>query len=257
MVWQSKVNKDHIHPGLVAVMDLTHEKLEDKNAPIKTYSGLRTFGEQDALFAKGRDLYGKVLDKKKIVTKARGGQSMHNYGLATDSAFLKDPDNPKGGIYWPDKYDPEWLSVEDALTVAAEEIDAANDDGIEYEWGGRWNFKDVPHIQVRFTLGELRAGMYPYCTDVEWLVKAHTTFLFKTPWMNRRVQHLLNMQSYSAGVVDGVVGKGTQAALTAFESDQPGLHGDDIGIFTNTVERLVRLHQTAMSSRDPMEDLIA
>lgn len=251
MVWQSKVNKDHIHPGLVAVMDLTHEKMEARGIPVKTYSGNRTFAEQNKLWNKGR-LNGKVADKKYVVTNAKGGQSMHNYGTATDSAFLKDHRKPLGEVYWPKKDHLLWLALEEELENAAREIDEENDDGIDYEWGGRWAFKDVPHIQVRFTLGELLAGLYPYCADVEWLVKAHTSFLFGTPWMNRRVQHLLNMQSYSAGGVDGVFGKTSLAALNKFQRDR-GLGmkaGVATGIDKPTVEKLVRLHQDAVSTRE-------
>jgi peptidoglycan L-alanyl-D-glutamate endopeptidase CwlK len=47
---------------------------------------LRTFKEQDELYAQGRTKPGKV------VTDARGGQSYHNYGLAIDIVFLIDKD---------------------------------------------------------------------------------------------------------------------------------------------------------------------
>jgi len=47
---------------------------------------LRTFAEQDALYAKGRTEAGK------IVTNAKGGMSYHNYGLAIDIVLLKDKD---------------------------------------------------------------------------------------------------------------------------------------------------------------------
>ena len=46
---------------------------------------LRTFAEQDALYAQGRTKAGS------IVTKARGGQSYHNYGLAIDIVLLVNP----------------------------------------------------------------------------------------------------------------------------------------------------------------------
>ncbi len=46
--------------------------------------GLRTNAEQNALFAKGRDHTGKIIDKSQVVTNARAGQSSHNFGLAID-----------------------------------------------------------------------------------------------------------------------------------------------------------------------------
>ena len=52
---------------------------------------LRTFLEQDSLYAQGRtklfDNQGKRLG---VVTKAKGGQSIHNYGLALDIVLIKD-----------------------------------------------------------------------------------------------------------------------------------------------------------------------
>ena len=39
------------------------------------FMGLRTFAQQNALYAQGRITPGK------IVTKAKGGQSWHNFGL--------------------------------------------------------------------------------------------------------------------------------------------------------------------------------
>lgn len=81
--------------------------------------GLRTFAEQDALFA-----------KRPKVTNARGGQSMHNYGLAVDFAFIVN-----GKINWDEKLYSnigKW----------------ANDVGLE--WGGNWkHFKDLPHCQLK------------------------------------------------------------------------------------------------------------
>jgi len=247
MAWLRRIDKGNLHPGLVAVIERVLRKLEeDFKSPFKAYSGLRTFAEQNELYAQGRTK-GK---KGKIVTKARGGQSMHNYGLAVDMApfnlLTEEPDD----LWWPDPDELQgeiWWKVEEALMESAIELDEAEPDGIDYEWGGRWKFRDVPHCQVRFTFNELHAGMYPYCTDVEWLVKAHTTFLFNTPWMKRRVQHLLNMQSYNAGVVDGMWGKQTASAVMSFVSDQNLSLRRGSFYDQNLVERLVRLHQTGMS----------
>jgi peptidoglycan L-alanyl-D-glutamate endopeptidase CwlK len=43
---------------------------------------LRTFAEQDGLYAQGRSKPGA------IVTNAKGGQSYHNYGLAIDIVLI-------------------------------------------------------------------------------------------------------------------------------------------------------------------------
>nr|WGD98862.1 M15 family metallopeptidase [Bacillus safensis] len=49
---------------------------------VQITSGYRSFAEQNKLYAKGRTASGN------IVTKAKGGQSNHNYGLAIDYVLL-------------------------------------------------------------------------------------------------------------------------------------------------------------------------
>jgi len=58
--------------------------------------GLRTFAEQRALYLKGRDLAGNIIDPTKIVTHAKAGESYHNYGLAVDFFF----ENLEGAAIW-------------------------------------------------------------------------------------------------------------------------------------------------------------
>jgi len=54
------------------------------------YCGFRSFEEQSALYAKGRTAPGS------IVTKAKAGESYHNYGLAFDWVPVKaTPKDPK------------------------------------------------------------------------------------------------------------------------------------------------------------------
>lgn len=257
MVWQHKIDQGMIHPGLVSRINLVHAKMAEWGVPVKAYSGSRTFAEQNELFAKGRDSKGKVVEKNAIVTNARGGESPHNYCLAVDQAFLLDPDNPKGRVRWSHKIKKFhfWEKLEKALFETDQELDAGAEwDGVDYEWGGRWRFRDCPHIQVRTTLTELKSGHYPYCRDVEWLVKAHTTFLFPLPWMRRRVQYLLNMQSYNAGHVDGVLGNRTFKAMNSFQED----HDLAVGNIPTMpfVGKLVRVHQGAVSSRPADNGLV-
>jgi peptidoglycan L-alanyl-D-glutamate endopeptidase CwlK len=92
---------------------------------VKAISGLRSYAEQDALYAKGRTASGS------IVTKARGGYSNHNFGLAIDiGVFSAD-----GKKY----YDEHPLY--DELGALGQSL------GLE--WGGAWKFKDSPHYQYR------------------------------------------------------------------------------------------------------------
>ena len=53
-------------------------------AKVRITQGLRTFAEQDGLYAQGRTKPGKK------VTNAKGGQSIHNYGFAVDICLIID-----------------------------------------------------------------------------------------------------------------------------------------------------------------------
>jgi LysM repeat protein len=114
---------------------------------IRVQMGLRTWAEQDALYASGRTKPGKV------VTNARGGQSFHNYGLAFDIVLL----SPAGAPIW-DAQHAGWLT--------AGQIGVA----LGLNWGGHWRgFKDLPHFEIRpqLTLEECRA-FYPERLEELW-----------------------------------------------------------------------------------------
>ena len=101
---------------------------------------LRTFAEQDALYAQGRTKPGA------IVTKAKGGQSYHNYGLAIDIVLLVDKDG--NGTYetasWDEKTDFDGDNKADWIEI----VEIFKRYG--WEWGGDWRFKDDPHFQKTF-----------------------------------------------------------------------------------------------------------
>jgi peptidoglycan L-alanyl-D-glutamate endopeptidase CwlK len=88
----------------------------------------RTIAEQNKLYAQGRTQPGK------IVTKAKGGQSPHNFGLACDCAPLAKGndhtlwwDAPRG--YW------------DAYGAIAESFGLV--------WGGKFkSLLDLPHCET-------------------------------------------------------------------------------------------------------------
>jgi len=92
---------------------------------VEVVQGLRTFAEQDALYAKGRTTPGA------IVTQARGGESNHNFGLAVDLCpFTSDK--------------PDWNAP---MAVWAAIGASAAAQGLE--WGGQWKkFLDKPHVQL-------------------------------------------------------------------------------------------------------------
>jgi peptidoglycan L-alanyl-D-glutamate endopeptidase CwlK len=91
---------------------------------IKILSGLRTYEEQNVLYAKGRTAPGSK------VTNAKGGFSNHNFGIAFDVGIFE------GAKYLGDS--PKYKAV----GVLGMEL------GLE--WGGNWKtIVDQPHYQLR------------------------------------------------------------------------------------------------------------
>lgn len=103
---------------------------------------LRTFAEQDALYAQGRTkLYDSKGNKLGIVTKAKGGQSIHNYGLALDIVLVKDNKTAS----WEDTIDFDKDGKSDWMEI----VNIFKSNG--WEWGGDWkSFKDKPHFEKTF-----------------------------------------------------------------------------------------------------------
>ena len=100
------------------------QKSADNGIRIKIISGMRTFEEQEELYAKGRTAPGN------IVTKARGGYSNHNFGIAFDVGVFE------GSSYLADS--PKYKAV----GVLGMEL------GLD--WGGNWKtITDQPHFQLR------------------------------------------------------------------------------------------------------------
>ena len=144
-------------------IQLLHPKVRDEvkniylNEIIPALSGkaicrfaytLRTFAEQDALYAQGRtklfDANGRKLG---VVTKAKGGQSIHNFGLALDIVLLKDTngDGTFDSASWEDTIDfdkdgrADWMEIVSILKKNG------------WIWGGDWkSFKDKPHFEKTF-----------------------------------------------------------------------------------------------------------
>jgi peptidoglycan L-alanyl-D-glutamate endopeptidase CwlK len=108
---------------------------------------LRTIAEQNALFAQGRTrLFDSKGNRLGIVTKAKGGQSYHNYGLAIDIVLLVDRDNNKSfeSASWDVKTDFDRDGRSDWMECVA----IFKKYG--WEWGGDWKFVDAPHFQKTF-----------------------------------------------------------------------------------------------------------
>lgn len=90
---------------------------------VKLLSGTRTYAEQNALFA-----------KRPVVTKARGGQSNHNFGIAWDVGIFVD------GQYYTGKNKKETQAYIDLSKIIMPTMSKT------IEWGGNWkSIVDMPH----------------------------------------------------------------------------------------------------------------
>ncbi len=108
---------------------------------VQISAGYRSNAEQQRLFNQGRTTPGN------IVTNAKPGQSLHNYGLAVDYFLTNETGTT---ALW--TVNKEWRRV------------AAIAKSLGFEWGGDWTgFVDYPHLQMAggLTLAQLQAGKRP------------------------------------------------------------------------------------------------
>jgi len=109
------------------LVDTINTSILTGNAKVRISQALRTFAEQDALYK-----------QRPKVTNAKGGDSIHNYGLAIDIVLIID-----GKVAsWDTKKDfdkdlqSDWMEVVQVFKRAG------------YVWGGDWRtFKDMPHFE--------------------------------------------------------------------------------------------------------------
>lgn len=127
------------HPKLRDELEKLVEKINKDiltgSAKVRITHTLRTFVEQDELYAQGRTKPGK------IVTNVKGGDSFHNYGLACDIVLIIN------GITasWDTKKDFDKDQQSDWMEVVKVFKDAG------WVWGGDWRtFKDMPHFEKTF-----------------------------------------------------------------------------------------------------------
>lgn len=99
----SETRLAEVHPELARRVRSLAVKCEANGIIIRVSQGLRTWDQQDLLYAQGRTARGK------IVTDARGGYSMHNFGLAVDIV----PGKEGFAEFVPDWYamDSRWKQV--------------------------------------------------------------------------------------------------------------------------------------------------
>ena len=135
---RSQKNIETLQPAVRSVFTnclvALKKHFQERGIAVRYISGTRTYAQQDALYAQGRTKPGP------IVTKARGGESNHNFGIAVDV-----------GLFLPDgRYLGESSYYKEIGQIVAIYP--------QLEWGGNWKFVDEPHIQWRtgLTLAEMR-----------------------------------------------------------------------------------------------------
>ena len=118
-----------LHPSVRSemknIVDECNSALSGRSQ-VRISEGLRTFAEQDALFA-----------KKPKVTNAKGGQSVHNYGFAVDIVLIIDGKTASWDTHkdWDGDKVADW---DECIKIFAK---------YGWSWGGNWtSFKDMPHF---------------------------------------------------------------------------------------------------------------
>lgn len=101
----------------------------DNGISVQILSGTRTYAEQNALFAQGG------------VTKARGGYSNHNFGVAFDTGIFVN------GKYIDDEYEKHRFTGAEMERLYTKLGQLGKSLGLS--WGGDWqSFQDQPHFEL-------------------------------------------------------------------------------------------------------------
>lgn len=122
---------DELRPEIRPMVDAFVAAVKAAGIDMIVTCTYRSPEEQAAEFAKGRDAVGNVINEHLITTKARPGQSAHNYGLALDVVPIAN-----GKCVW-SVNDPLWQRI-GALGVAA---------GLQWYGSPGEPFKEFPHFQ--------------------------------------------------------------------------------------------------------------
>jgi len=138
-----------LHPTIAKGVITALEECHKKCLMVHVFESYRTLERQDDLYAQGRTKAGK------IVTRAKAGYSMHNYGLAIDLVFDGEE---RDGIQW------SWTGDYNNEPLAGEKRSDYERVGEILEkhgfyWYARSSFPETPHFQMTFglTLDQIRS----------------------------------------------------------------------------------------------------
>ena len=83
---RDEANVGNLNPALVAKLETVYAaRLARGASGFLVCEGYRNGVTQNADYAKGRNAAGHVVAPREVVTNAKAGQSMHQYGLAVDA----------------------------------------------------------------------------------------------------------------------------------------------------------------------------
>jgi peptidoglycan LD-endopeptidase CwlK len=140
-------DKSLLYPPFADQLRYFESRLAAAKLPFYLFMAFRTFEDQDELYAQGRTRPGT------IITNARGGDSLHNYGLGAD--FVLDGQIEKPGVQWSWNTRADFNA--DGRCDWTQMGEIAESCGLE--WGGRWKrLPDLPHLQNTYglTLAEIK-----------------------------------------------------------------------------------------------------
>ena len=118
---QTETQYEGVHPEIVAFWKAMLQACKARNIPVLAFEMLRDEARQNELHAQGR-------------SKAKGGNSPHQYGCAVDVVHATR--------YW-QLSKKEW----DIIGSIGKEV--ARRRNIKLDWGGDWDFYDPAHWQLR------------------------------------------------------------------------------------------------------------
>lgn len=183
--------KDGIH---IIVKESALELIKrayEENIYAQITSGFRSMEEQAALFGQGRKTYiynGKEYGdlSKPIVTRAKPGQSNHNFGIAVDFVLMSE-DGSKP--LW--EVNDKWMRV---VEIGKE---------LGFEWGGDWiSFKDNPHLEMK--------NLKPNSTRPILRIGDTGEFVIQ-------LQEALKRAGFFTKTSDGIFGEKTKQAVIEFQ----------------------------------------
>ena len=139
------VSKTGMQPLVERLMNEFVSKARLFDLDLRVTSSYRSIEEQNKLYAQGRTTPGN------IVTNAKGGESLHNYGVAFDIV------DRKKGYNLTDR-EWAWLNfIWKYLTL--------DQTGTRGTWGGDWtSFVDKPHFELTlgYSLSDFQKGKVDY-----------------------------------------------------------------------------------------------